>query len=755
MNQKFTITGMNCSACAAHVENAVKNTAGVTDASVNLLTNTLYATFDEAAVTADDIIAAVTKSGYGAELLVAPTTQMPPPRRTNDTSATPPREGNSRHQSRLPLSASASRLIVSLVFMVVLMYVAMGHMLSLPLPAFLHQPVGLAFAQFLLCVPIIYANRAYFANGFRRLFTFAPNMDTLIAVGSAASLLYGIVLIFLMTTNPSAASQYAHSLYFESAGMILALVTLGKFLEDGSKNRTMSALEQLKNLAPNTALLKTPTGEITVDVAMLNIGDIVIVKSGATLPTDGVVTAGQCYIDNSMLTGESVPVTATAGTVVTGGTVNTGGYIEVKVTALGSESVLSKIITLVEDANATKPPIAKLADKIAGIFVPIVLGIAAVTLAVWWIVTGDFATAFNFAISVLVVSCPCAMGLATPLAVMVGTGKGAENGILIKSGDAVERLSRVTNVVLDKTGTLTYGQPTVTDVVCEEAILQLAASLEVQSEHPTAAAVVAYAEKNGIALLPAADFVSHFGRGVTGTVSGHSVAVGNARHMEELHISVDNAEHIDYSQQGKTPLLVAVDGAVQGVIAVADAVKPDSAAAVAALKAMGLSVAMLTGDNRLTAAKIAKDVAIDTVYSEVLPDGKADIVAAVKAAQGATAMVGDGVNDAPSLAVADVGISMSSGSDIAVGSADVVLLKNSVAAVATAVKLCRKTLANIKQNLFWAFFYNAALIPLAAGVLFPALGVALNPMIAAAAMSVSSLFVVGTALRLKLFKASK
>lgn len=755
MKEKFIVTGMTCSACSAHVERAVAKLDGVKTVSVNLLTGVMIAEFDEKAVSAEKIVQSVVAAGYGA-------------RREADSpnEAKAAKDSGNRGRERDAAARSMKvRLAVSLVFMVLLMYVGMGGMLGAPLPSFLkgtQNAVTYAFLQFLLCLPVMYVNRAYYINGFKRLFTLSPNMDSLIAVGSAASLIYGIIAIFRMSFglgsgDTALVERYSHDLYFESAGMILALVTVGKYLETLSKKRTGDALDKLRKLVPEKAVLVKDGEETVVDSSSLVIGDTVAIKAGMSVPADAVVTEGHAFIDESAISGESVPVEKTAGDKLVGGTVSRSGYLTARVTAVGGESVLAKIIGLVEDASLGKPPIAKAADKIAGVFVPVVMAIALAAFIGW--LAGGYGVehALSCAISVLVISCPCALGLATPVAVMVGTGKGAENGILIKSGEALEILHSVKFVVLDKTGTVTRGVPEVSDVRLkgdEAAVLSAVAGIESKSEHPLGEAVVRYARERGIPFAETENFVTLPGKGVVAETAQGKYAVGNAALMQEAGVAKEEFEKEldEISRQGKTPLLVAADGKYAGIIATLDAVKPTSAAAVEALKKLGVKPVMLTGDNERTARAIADMTGIEEVFAGVLPQDKEKKIAELKH-HGKVAMVGDGINDAPALAAADVGIAIGSGSDIAVDSADVVLVKDDLADVITAIRLSKKTVRNIRQNLFWAFAYNTLGIPLAAGVLYATpLALKLNPMIGAAAMSLSSLFVVMNALRLKLFK---
>ncbi len=746
----FDITGMTCSACSAHVEKAVAKLDGVQKVSVNLLTNSMTAEYDENAVSAEDIVQAVEKAGYGAAVK-SEKTEVRKPSKSED-------RGAARKKAAHDMK---TRLIVSLVFMVILMYVAMGHMFGAPLPRFLtgaENAVSYAFTQLLLTLPIIYVNRAYYINGFKRLIQRAPNMDTLVAVGSVASLIYGIFVIYRMSYALGAGDittveGYMHDLYFESAGMILALVTVGKYLETLSKRRTGDALDKLKKLAPETALLVRDGREIEVESSSLAVGDIIAVKSGMAVPQDAVVTEGNAFVDESAISGESVPVEKSEGARLIGGTISRSGYVRARVSAVGNESVLQRIINLVEEAGADKAPIAKIADKVSGIFVPVVMAIALATFIGWAWGTGDIETALQTSVSVLVISCPCALGLATPVAIMVGTGKGAENGILIKSGEALETLHTVKYVVLDKTGTITEGRPGVTDVTTDEETLRAVYALEKKSEHPLGSAVVEYAEGRGISAPETGAFETIPGRGIKGEVAGKTYCIGNALFMRES--GVDEKEYSKelerVTSEGKTPLMVAAEGKYLGLIAAIDSVKETSAEAISLIKKEGIKTVMLTGDNRRTAEAIARVAGVDEVIAEVLPEDKEQAVA-VLMEKGKVAMVGDGINDAPALTRADVGIAIGSGADIAVDSADIILVKNDLMDVVNALRLSARTMRNIKENLFWAFFYNTLGIPLAAGVLYVPFGIRLNPMIGALAMSLSSLFVVGNALRLKLFK---
>ena len=745
LKQQFDVTGMTCSACSAHVEKAVAKLKGVNKVAVNLLTNGMTVNFDEKVISADDIISAVVKSGYGAAV------------RGEKQTAKPVKTAAS--------GVTLSRLITSVVICVVLMYVAMGHMIGLPLPSFLtgtENAVSFALVQLLLCLPVWYLNRSYFINGFKRLFKGAPNMDSLIAVGSFAGGLYGVIVIFIMSYalgrgDMDTVAHYHHLLYFESSAMILALVDLGKYLEGRSKAKTGDALNKLRKLAPQRAIVLLDGKETEVDSASVKVGDTVVVKAGMAFPADGNVVFGSCFSDESSVSGESIPRERQSGDFVIGGTVNVGGYVQVAVSSVGQDSVLNKIIALVEEAGSSKAPIQRLADKISSVFVPIVMSVSLVTFIVWLAVGQPVSQALDFAISVLVISCPCALGLATPVAIMVSTGKSAENGILIKNGETLEKLADIKTVVLDKTGTVTLGKPFVKryyTVKDEKDFWRIVGGIEKQSEHPLGRAVVEKTEQLGTELAVPTVFQTLSGRGVSAAVDGKEYAIGNKRLMDEIGVDPSSYEaYLDeYSRQASTCLLVAENGVFVGIIGIGDDVKPTSKEAVASLKKLGIRPVMLTGDNALSAQAVCAEVGIEDYFAEVLPADKEKKVAELMK-DGATAMVGDGINDAPALVRADVGFAVASGSDIALDTADVLLMKNDIRDVPYAIELSRKTKLNIKENLFWAFFYNTLGIPLAAGVLYATpLGLRLSPMIGALAMSLSSLFVVTNALRLKFFK---
>ena len=757
MKRKFDVTGMTCSACSSRVEKTVNKLEGTTQVTVNLLTNSMQVEFDEDVIDEAGIIAAVEKAGYGASVQEEVKSEQ-------KRKAEEPK----RDVVAEALDNMRKRLIVSFVFLIPLMYVSMGHMVGLPLPGFLsgHSgAVSFAFTQFLLCLPIVYVNRNYFIKGFDTLFHLAPNMDSLIAIGSLASLVYGVFAIYRMsyglgTGNMDLVKQYHMDLYFESAAMILALITLGKYLEARSKGKTSEAITKLMDLAPKTAIVERDGKQIEIAASDVEKDDIVIVKPGQSIPVDGVILEGTTSVDEAAITGESIPVEKEEGSTVIAATINKAGFIRVRATKVGDDTTFSQIIRLVEEASSSKAPIAKLADKIAGVFVPVVIAIAVIAGVVWFLSGATFEFALSIAISVLVISCPCALGLATPVAIMVGTGKGAEHGILIKSGEALETAHGIQSVVLDKTGTITEGKPVVTDVftsgaVSEEEFIQIAEALEAKSEHPLAEAILRYATENKLSGKEAKDFQAIPGKGLYGTVDGTVYYAGNERLMEEQGIDTTayGERLARYAEEGKTPLLFATKHKVVGIIAVADVVKPTSAAAIEEFKKMGIEVIMLTGDNKRTAEAIRKQLAIDTVIAEVLPHEKEQQIARLKEEGKRVAMIGDGVNDAPALARADVGLAIGAGTDVAIESADIVLMKNDLLDAVTAIRLSKAVIRNIKQNLFWAFFYNSVGIPLAAGVLYPFFGLKLSPMFGAAAMSLSSVCVVTNALRLRFFKS--
>lgn len=757
MKEKYDVTGMTCSACSSRVEKCVANLDGVKEVSVNLLTNSMQVEYDEQNLSSQKIIEEVKKAGYGASLSGA------------ENQASAKTDQPKENPIEIQMHQMKMRTIWSFVFLIPLMYVSMGHMIGLPLPGFLagtENAVGFALTQFLLCIPVIVINRAYYTKGFSTLLHRAPNMDTLIALGSAASLIYGIFAIYRMgyglgVQNMDLVHQYLHDLYFESAVMILALINVGKYLEARSKGKTSEAITKLMDLAPKTAVVERQGKTIEIPIEQVVKGDLVVVKPGESVPVDGMILEGVTSIDESAITGESIPVEKQPGDTVIAATINKAGYIKAQATKVGDDTTFSQIIRLVEDASASKAPIAKIADRIAGVFVPIVMTIAVVTAIAWIIAGASFEFALSCAISVLVIYCPCALGLATPVAIMVGTGKGAENGILIKSGEALEITHSIHSIVLDKTGTITQGKPAVTDISAEEIgereLLRIAASLEVKSEHPLAEAIMDKAREQGIEPIPTQDFQAVPGKGIRARIDGVMCYAGNQKLMEEEGIEYSEAlpEVNRMAEEGKTPLLFAKEKKFIGMIGAADVVKPTSKRAIDELKHLGIEVIMLTGDNERTAHAIQKQLEIDTVIAEVLPQDKEREVSKLQQAGKTVAMVGDGVNDAPALARADVGIAIGAGTDVAIESADVVLMKNDLLDVVTAIKLSKAVIKNIKENLFWAFFYNACGIPLAAGVFYQALGWKLSPMFGAAAMSLSSFFVVSNALRLRFFHVLK
>lgn len=773
MKERFDVTGMTCSACSSHVEKSVGKLTGVENVSVNLLTNSMQVEFDENKLDTAGIIKAVEDAGYGAAV------------KDGHAKSGTKTSGQSDSQENSGLSAveqnvknMKKRLIVSLIFWIPLMYVSMGHMiyqwLNIPMPPFtmnfLHgneNAITYAFTQFLLLLPILIANQKYFKNGFKTLWHRSPNMDSLIAIGAGAAILYGIFAIYRIGYamghgDMMVVHQYAHDLYFESAGTILTLITIGKYLETKSKGKTSEAITKLLNLAPKTVTVVRDGVEQVVDAADVEKGEIFLVKPGEAVAVDGIVLEGKSSFDESAITGESIPVPKQEGDTIVSASINKSGLIRAKATKVGEDTTIAQIIRLVEEASSSKAPIAKMADKIAGVFVPAVITIALITGVIWLISGATFEFAMSTAIAVLVISCPCALGLATPVAIMVGTGKGAENGILIKSGDALETAHQIDTVVLDKTGTITQGKPVVTDIICaagknadKTQLLQIAGSLEKGSEHPLAEAIVNYCVTNNISLEKVTDFNALFGKGIEGTMSGTHYYAGNEKMMEEKGISLSTEQKNQIqalAKQGRTPLLFADEKQFLGIVAVADVVKPTSKEAVQKFRDYGIHVIMLTGDNEVTAQAIKEQVGIDEVIAGVLPTQKEEKISALKQAGHKVAMIGDGVNDAPALASADVGIAIGAGTDVAIESADIVLMKNDLLDAVGAVKLSKAVIRNIKENLFWAFFYNSIGIPLAAGVLYPLFQIKLNPMFGAAAMSLSSVCVVSNALRLRWVK---
>ena len=747
--QQFVVTGMSCAACSARVEKAVQEVEGVTSCSVSLLTNSMGV---EGAVSESDIIAAVKAAGYDAY-----------PKDAEKNSTKSKNDEDALKDTETPVLKR--RLLYSLGFLVVLMYVSMGHtMFSLPLPSFLQgNPAAIGIVQMLLALVVMEINKKFFINGIKGVLHKAPNMDTLVAMGSAAAFAYSLATLFAITSAQAKgdllhARHYLHNFYFESAAMILVLITVGKMLESRAKGKTTDALKGLMRLAPKTATLIQNGEEKTVPVESIKQGDIFAVRSGETIPVDGVVTDGTCAVDESSLTGESIPVDKEKGDSVSAATINQSGYIRCRATRVGEDTTLSQIIKMVSDAAATKAPIAKAADRVSGVFVPVVIGIALITLIIWLIAGQTFAFALARAISVLVISCPCALGLATPVAIMVGSGVGAKNGILFKTAQSLELAGRVETVVLDKTGTITLGEPKVTDIVTAKGqekskLLSVALALESKSEHPLAKAILQRAKDDGISAQEVEQFKVLAGNGLEGTLDGVSVCAGHYNFVSQnANVPQGLKEQAqEFADEGKTALYFAADGETIGIIAVADVIKEDSPTAVKELQNMGIHVVMLTGDNERTAEAIAKQTGVNEVIAGVLPNGKAEAIKKLKQS-GHVAMVGDGINDAPALTSADVGIAIGAGTDIAIDAADIVLMKSSLRDVAAAIRLSRATLRNIYENLFWAFIYNSIGIPLAAGAFISLLGWELSPMFGAAAMSLSSFCVVMNALRLNFFK---
>lgn len=767
MKERYRITGMTCSACSSHVEKSVNKLEGIEKASVNLLAEIMEVEYDEKILAGEQIVRAVEMAGYGASPVVS--------------------AGAGQKTERLSLKTRAEeadhamrwRLGISIGFLIPLMYVAMFPMFhewfGLPIPAIvmhtLHgseNAINFALTQLLLLLPILYMNRKFFAVGFKTLGHLSPNMDSLIALGASASIGYGIFAMYRIGYgmghgDMALVERYSHDLYFESAGMILTLITVGKYLEGRSKGKTSEAITKLMDLSPKTALLVTDDGEEReVPTESLQAGDIFLLKPGMSVPVDGVVLEGYSGVDESAITGESVPVEKQPGDKVISATMNKAGFLKCRADRVGEDTTLAQIIRLVEEASAGKAPIAKLADKVAGVFVPVVMGLALVTLTGWLIAGAGAEFAISSAIAVLVISCPCALGLATPVAIMVGTGVGASHGILIKSGEALQQAKEVDTVVLDKTGTITSGNLRVmgvwlhTEELSVDGLVQIAAALEKKSEHPLAESVVKYASERKLTVSEAEQFRAEFGRGVEGLVDGTRYFVGNQAYLIQHHIPIEESrkQHIaDMADEGMTVLLVADEKRMLGTIGVADEIRVTSAQAILEWKKMGVRVIMLTGDNKRTAEAVRRIIHVDEVVAEVLPSDKENKIRELKLAGHKVAMIGDGINDAPALAAADVGMAIGAGTDVAMESADIVLMKSDLRDAVTAMKLSRSVIRNIKQNLFWAFFYNSIGIPLAAGLWYPAFGLRLSPMFGAAAMSLSSIFVVGNALRLRNFKS--
>ena len=740
---KFNVSGMSCAACSARVEKVSGQVPGVNSAEVNLLAGSMVVDAENAEV-ANAVMQAVQDAGYQAAL---------------QSEKMPEKKNVDNHVKTMQL-----KLVLSAVFLIVLMYFTMGHMVGLPLPSWYHgtpNAMTAALLQFFLTLPVVIMHRQYFTRGIRALVHRAPNMDSLIAIGSGAAMVYGVFVLFRLAAalgiaDMQTVSRYQDNLYFESAAMILTLVSFGKFLESRAKGKTGEAVRQLMDLRPKTAVVLRDDKELTLPIAEVKVSDIVIVRSGGNVPVDGTVIDGRAAVDQSALTGESIPAEKTVGDAVAASSVVTEGYLKIRADKVGEDTTLSQVIRLVEQAGGTKAPIARLADKVAGIFVPTVMAVSLITFAVWMLCGAEIEFALTTAIAVLVISCPCALGLATPVAIMVGTGRGAQMGILFKNAQSLENLHKVNTVVLDKTGTLTVGKPQVTHVlpekISEDALLMIAASLEAKSEHPFAKAIMQKAE--GLDIKQAEEFKTLPGMGIRAKIEGKVFYGGNARLMEENGITVP--DHSLYTNQGKTPLYFATqEGEYLGAIIASDILKDDAKQAVTALQKQHMQVVMLTGDNEQTAHAVAAEAGISDVIAQVLPADKSYHIEHLKKQGKHVLMVGDGINDAPALALADVSMAIGSGTDIAIESADIVLMRNTLSAIESAVALSKATIRNIRQNLFWAFFYNSLGIPIAAGVLYPAFGISLNPMIAAAAMSMSSVFVVSNALRLRFFKTQQ
>lgn len=756
-DDKFNVTGMTCSACSARVEKAVNKLDGIQSVAVNLLTNSMKVKYDEEVLSSENIINAVQNAGYGADLAFK--------------TGPEPRAGeNGRNIAATEISHMKNRLIISFIFLIPLMYLSMGHMIGLPLPQWIginhynvENAVTMVLTQFLLLLPILYVNRKYFFSGFKSLFHGGPNMDTLIAIGAAAATAYGVFALFRIGYGMGHGDidlvyRYSMDVYFESAGTILTLITLGKFLEIRSKGKTSEAIETLIDISPQTAVTERDGNEIEIPVDQVRVGDILIVKPGASIPVDGIIIEGRSSVEESVITGESIPVEKKPGDRAISATINKSGYFKMEATKVGEDTAINQIIRLVDEASSSKAPIARLADKISGIFVPAVIAIAVLSAIIWFIKGSSFEFALSTGIAVLVISCPCALGLATPVAIMVGTGKGAENGILIKSGEALEIAHKIDTVVMDKTGTITEGKPKVTDIIAlaadENQLLKIATSLEKQSEHPLAESILQYGKENNIDTVEIDNFQAMHGWGICARIEDKLYYAGNQRLLEACGIFENDAEQLmdTLSGQGKTPMAFADEDRVLGIIAVSDVEKESSIYAIELFAKMNIDVVMLTGDNERVAKAMQEKLHIPKVIAGVLPEDKEHHIKELQEQGHTVAMIGDGINDAPALARADVGIAIGAGTDVAIESADAVLIKNDLLDAVTAIKLSKAVIRNIKQNLFWAFFYNCIGIPLAAGVFYNALGLQLNPMFAAAAMSFSSICVVGNALRLRLFK---
>ena len=758
--QKFDIQGMTCSSCSSHVEKAVCKLEGTKNVNVNLLSNSMVVEYDEKQLNSEKIVKAVIDAGYGANVANN--------KKTLQDTKTTQKQNKEVTETDATLKSMKKRLIWSVIFLIPLMYIAMHHMLPTPqiIKDIFHGPENaliFGFTQILLLIPIIYLNRNYFIVGFKRLLKGSPNMDSLIAIGSSAAIIYGIYAIYMIGygqghNNIELVQKYSNNLYFESAGTILTLITIGKYLETKSKGKTKDAISKLINLAPKTSIVIRNNEETEIQTSEILQGETIVIKPGTSIPVDGIIIEGKSSIDQSSITGESMPVEKSIGDNVVSGTINKNGYFKMQATKVGENTTLSQIIKLVEEAGSSKAPIARLADKVSGIFVPVVITIS-ILATVFWLMQGQsFEFALSIGISVLVISCPCALGLATPVAIMVGTGKGAQNGILIKSAESLETLHLVDTIVLDKTGTITVGKPKVTDILVnninEKHLLKIAASLEKNSEHPLAEAIIQKAEEEEQELEEVQGFIAVSGRGVKGKIAGINYLGGNYKFMLENNIPANNTAHEaeKFLEQGKTVIYFARENEIIGTIAVADTIKQASYQAIQELKARNLEVVMLTGDNEIVSNTIAKELEIEKVVSEILPQDKEKEVSKLQKNGKKVAFVGDGINDSPALVRADVGLAIGSGTDIAIESADIVLMKNSLLDVVTAIDLSKAVIKNIKMNLFWAFFYNTIGIPIAAGLFYLSLGWKLNPMIGAAAMSLSSVCVVTNALRLTKFK---
>lgn len=754
-SQKFNVTGMTCSACSTRIEKNINKTEGIKEANVNLLSNSMMIEYDDSIISENDIIKVVQDTGYDAHIVGS--------KRSSDKSQ------NVKSDSDIEFKEMKIRLVVSFIFAIPLLYIAMGHMLNMPLPSIFHgtkNALTFAFTQFLLCLPVMIINKKYYIVGFKTLFKGSPNMDSLIAIGTSAAFLYGVYAIYkigygLGHMDMDLVMKYSMDLYFESAAIVLALITLGKFLEARAKGRTSDAIKKLIDLSPKTALVERNGIEEEIPVEDVIKGDIIVVKPGQLVPVDGIITFGTTSIDESMLTGESIPVEKEVGHKVIGASINKSGYFKFEAQNVGDDTTLSQIIRLVEEASSSKAPISKLADKISGIFVPVVIIISVVSTIAWLFLGATFEFALSIGIAVLVISCPCALGLATPTAIMVGTGKGAENGILIKSAESLEIAHKLQTVVMDKTGTITEGKPRVTDIltngISETEMLKIAASAEKGSEHPLADAIVEEAKNRKLDLYNVDKFKAIPGQGLEAIVNNKKYYLGNIKLVNDKNININDFEDksVKIAEMGKTPLYFADESDVLGIIAVADVVKPTSQRAIREFEAMGIEVVMLTGDNKKTAEAIRKQLGISRAIAEVLPQDKEREIRKIQEQGRKVAMIGDGVNDAPALARADVGIAIGAGTDVAIESADIVLIRSDLLDAVTAVQLSKATIKNIKENLFWAFIYNAIGIPLAAGVFYFILGWKLNPMFAGGAMSLSSVSVVSNALRLKFFKPTK